>query len=404
MRQWDDSSSTMDDSSSSSSSTSQEEDVEHGRSHHLDNHQQQQNQQNNKPSSSLLQKQSSDLQHESRKLAIGTYTGTDTSSSPNRVAMPSSSLYSYPKYPGAPGTPSRRYQFNHDSEDEEDEDDSHRYHLHEQQQSQQKHSYYPEPEMVDVTYEEKYGEAYVNKPLRYLYPSGYGNMRPRSRPWQLSVVICTAFAWLNVFIVGHCSDRFDWDNYNFDDANGNNNNNNNNNNGEDIDEGQWEEYYQAGQYDFDDDAMMIETRWCGSRPLYFMWVLSVMITGLSCAYCSIVGYIKARDFSVANNRSQLPGMVGKSDYYVKIEEELNCKGNRRFSSEKMNYMMDNDSFGESSYHPRSYQGGRNCMNSKGKKKKKNWFRETMYQADGTPRYFGGRIYRPTQAAVNITSR
>ena len=35
---------------------------------------------------------------------------------------------------------------------------------------------------------------------------------------------------------------------------------------------------------------------------------------------------------------------------------------------------------------------------------KNWYKKTMYQADGTPRYFGGMIYRPTQAAVNITSR
>ena len=57
-----------------------------------------------------------------------------------------------------------------------------------------------------------------------------------------------------------------------------------------------------------------------------------------------------------------------------------------------------------------YQGDGNENNNdddedcQGKKRKKYWYKKTLYQADGTPRYFGGRIYRPTQAAVNMTSR
>mmetsp|Transcript_22725 Transcript_22725/g.25873 ORF Transcript_22725/g.25873 Transcript_22725/m.25873 type:complete len:334 (-) Transcript_22725:274-1275(-) len=257
------------------------------------------------------------------------------------------------------------------------------------------HNDAPEPEMVDVTYEEKYGEAYVNKPIRYIYPQGYGNMRPRSRPWQLSIVVCIAFAWINVFIVGHCSDRFDWNNYYIEYDDDNNANDDNANDGNNY--GNKGGYYN-GQY-FDDDQMKIETRWCGSRTLYFMWVLSVMITGMSCAYCSIIGYIKARDFSVANNRSQQPGMVGKSDYYVRIEEETHCKGNKRYSGSGNN---SNSEFSTplppSPFSEGGYQSSECSISGK------TWYRKTIYQADGTPRYFGGRIYKPTQAAVNITSR
>jgi flagellar biosynthesis GTPase FlhF len=261
---------------------------------------------------------------------------------------------------------------------------------------------YPEPEMVDVTYEEKYGEAYVNKPIRYIYPSGYENIRPRSRPWQISIVFCVAFAFLNVFIVGHCSDRFDWDNYYIengdDDANANANGDDANANGN--------RYYQGQIYD--DAQMMIVTRWCGSKSLYFTWVLSVLITGLSCAYCSIVGYIKARDFSVANNRSQQPGMVGRSDYYVQIEEGLDCKGNKRFSSSSKGVEVPRSRGVGSDAGASSISGADSTYNSyqddNKKGQLKSWYKKTIYQSDGTPRYFGGRIYRPTQAAVNITSR
>jgi len=185
-------------------------------------------------------------------------------------------------------------------------------------------------------------------------------MRPRSRPWQIALILCAAFAWLNVFIVGHCSDRFDWEQYD-------------------------DDKYQNQQ--IDDDAVKIETRWCGSRTLYFGWVLSVALTGLSCAYCSIIGYVKARDFAVANGRSQPPGMVGKSDYYVKLEEELGLEGSRRFGG---------NGNGDSSAGYSSYQ--EDGSGNKGTMKK------TIYQADGTPRFFGGQIYKPTQAAVSLTSR
>jgi len=151
-----------------------------------------------------------------------------------------------------------------------------------------------------------------------------------------------------VFIVGHCSDQVDWDNY-------------------------YNDEYEEGM---DDDAVVIATRWCGSRALYFMWVLSVLITGLSCAYCSIIGYIKARDFAVANGRSQPPGMVGKSDFYVRIEEQA-------------------ENGGGASSGRKGHGGGGGMNDTPGK---------SIYQADGTPRFLGSRIYRPTQAAVHLTSR
>ena len=124
--------------------------------------------------------------------------------------------------------------------------------------------------MVDTTYAEHYGDAYTGKPIRYIYPQGYGSMRPRSRPWQIALVMFIALAWLNVYIVGHCADRFESQNYNDDQYQNANDNDN----------------YNANDAD---DAAVIETKWCGNRNLYFTWVLSVALTGLSFAYCSIIG-------------------------------------------------------------------------------------------------------------------
>lgn len=216
-----------------------------------------------------------------------------------------------------------------------------------------------EPEIVDAIYEEKYGEKYVDKPIRYIYPHGYGSMRPRSWPWKISIVSTIVFAWLNVFIVGHCSDRYELNYYKNDDQ------------------------YQANY--MDDNAVKIETRWCGSQTLYFMWVLSVMITGLSCAYCSIIGYVKARDFAVGNGRSQPPGMAGNSDYYVQMEN-----GSIRFEK-----ATDKERNSKSRYSYRKYQSGGDYDGTGAK---------IIYQSDGTPRFFGGKIYHPNQAAVNMTSR
>lgn len=173
-------------------------------------------------------------------------------------------------------------------------------------------------DMPDATYEEHYGEAYTGGPIKYIYPSGYQTMRPRSCPWKLSIAVCLLFTWLSVFIVGHCSDQAD-------------------------------PYVEID--DVDDDSLVIAIRWCGSRPLYLMWVASMLITGLSAAYCGVIGYIKVRDFVVANSRSQPPGVLetGKSDYYVKLGSNI-------------------------------------------------------YQSDGSPQFWGSHIYKPTQAAVAVTSR
>lgn len=160
-------------------------------------------------------------------------------------------------------------------------------------------------------------------------------MRPRSGPWKLSIAICALFTWLSVFIVGHCSDR-----------------------------AQDQSYYYAKETD--DDAYVLDTRWCGSRPLYIMWVTSMLITGLAAAYCSVIGYIKVRDFAVANGRSQPPGMKGQTDYYVRIVDDVGSVAGSVTSGTP--------------------------------------YPATIYQADGTPQFWGSRIYRPTQAAVAVTSR
>eukprot|EP00536_Pseudo-nitzschia_multiseries_P004044 jgi/Psemu1/187185/e_gw1.65.179.1 len=198
--------------------------------------------------------------------------------------------------------------------------------------------------MPDATYEEWYGDAYVGGPIRYIYPSGYQSMRPRGSPWKLSIVVCLLFTWLSVFIIGHCSDIYDQNgnNYNY------NNNNNNNNNGN-------EDNY--------DDAVINE-KWCGSRFLYWMWVISMLITGLASAYCGVIGYIKVRDFAVANTRSQPPGIMMVGDY--------------------------------------SMSGDPNNPNTKGNSD--YYYQKTIYQADGTPQFWGNQIYRPNQAAVHIVSR
>lgn len=260
---------------------------------------------------------------------------TSEDNGPSSPVSPASSSYSFPQYPGSPAT-----------------------FLHQRKNNSESSAYQYEPEMVDTTYSEHYGDAYTGKPIRYIYPQGYGSMRPRSRPWQIALIMFTVLAWLNVFIVGHCADRFDSQNYN-------------------------DDKYQNVN---DDDAIVIETRWCGSRNLYFTWVLSVALTGLSFAYCSIIGYVKARDFAVANGRSQPPGMVGRTDYYV--QEEFGAGNNT--------YVRYGGGDGENEVEGgvNSYQHGTTGTKTK----------QTIYQADGTPRFFGGQIFKPTQAAVSLTSR
>jgi hypothetical protein len=219
-----------------------------------------------------------------------------------------------------------------------------------------------ENDMPDATYEEIYGEAYIGGTIKYVYPSGYQSMRPRSCPWKLSIVVCLLFTWLSVFIVGHCSDQAAAVVANDDGASNNNN---------------------AAAVD-DDDAVVtaIDIRWCGSRPLYLMWVASMLVTGVSAAYCSVIGYIKIRDFAVANSRSQPPGVsgTGQSDYYVRITDNNN-----------------NETIRGGNHHRTRHAGG-------GSSDEGSVYRPTIYQSDGTPQFWGAHIYRPTQAAVAVTSR
>jgi hypothetical protein len=210
-----------------------------------------------------------------------------------------------------------------------------------------------ERDRPDATYEEVYGPAYIGGTIKYLYPTGYQSMRPRSCPWKLSIVVCLLFTWLSVFIVGHCSDQAD------------------------------ESAAAAEGSSIDDDALVMEIRWCGSRLLYMMWATSMMVTGLSAAYCSVIGYIKVRDFAVANSRSQPPGIAdGKSDYYVRIRD----------------HQFTDDMYPGASTIIRRNSSGTDGGSSVA------YYLPTIYQSDGTPQFWGSHIYRPTQAAVAVTSR
>ena len=213
----------------------------------------------------------------------------------------------------------------------------------------------------DAIYEEHYGDAYVDQLMKYLYPSGYQSMRPRSGPWKLSIVISGLFFWLSVFIVGHCYDRGQ----------------------------EYSTYFgredDAYLQDVDDDMLVMETRWCGSKLIYFMWFVCVSITMLAMSYCSIIGYIKLRDVAVANGRSQPPDRMrdagGRSDCYANIENVGNVQDER-------GSVVSSTSTGYSSYQDGGV--GRRYP--------------SIYQSDGTPQFWGGHIYRPTQAAVSMTNR
>jgi len=227
----------------------------------------------------------------------------------------------------------------------------------------------------DAIYVEHYGDAYVDELIKYLYPTGYQSMRPRSGPWKLSIFIFLLFLWLSVFIVGHCYDR-----------------------------GQREYNYYFGNDDdayleeVDDDTLVMETRWCGSKMLYFMWIVSVSITILAMSYCSIIGYVKVRDVAVANGRSLFPGMentvAGKAEY-VMIESV--AKGGTSSGSSVMNASeVSGSEFSVTS----SYQDGAGGRRTGTTRR----YVPSIYQADGTPQFWGGHIYRPTQAAVALSGR
>jgi hypothetical protein len=240
------------------------------------------------------------------------------------------------------------------------------------------------------------------------YPLGYQSMRPRSAPWRLSVVICLLFTWLSVFIVGHCSDEAGY-----------------------TDNGTgvygYQQLYSTNNYDssnadenssIDDDTLVIEIRWCGSRPLYLMWVASMLITGLAAAYCSVIGYIKCRDFAVANSRSQ-PSMLAsstdagdgsgvsmgmpathKSDYYISLQNSTVSSSHHS----QYYYNMNGGGYQSSVVSGSDNSQNNNINNNNGRQRHSSSQQPTIYQADGTPQFWGSHIYRPTQAAVAVTSR
>jgi hypothetical protein len=184
---------------------------------------------------------------------------------------------------------------------------------------------------------------------------------------------------------------------------GNVNNNNNNNNAM-VDDAYLEEV--------EDDAILMDMRWCGSKLLHYMWMLSVAITMLAMSYCSIIGYVKVRDVAVAAGRSQPAGSFvfgggesgsggsgsfssnddggWRSDYYSKVD---NVSSNSRRGNSNDN---DEEGGGSSDQNDQysSYQAGGDGSR----------YVPSIYQSDGMPQFLGGHIYRPTQAAITMTNR
>ena len=263
----------------------------------------------------------------------------------------------------------------------------------------------------DAIYEEHYGDAYIDSLIKYLYPSGYQSMRPRSGPWKLSIFIFCLFTWLSIFIVGHCYER--GQQYYNDGTNG--------------------AYYETGGVDdaylqeVDDDMIVMETRWCGSKLLYFMWIVSVWITVLSMSYCSIIGYVKVRDIAVANGRSQPPGMlslgrsnvgdgsgsgsnngtmniggsVGRSDYYAMLD---NVSGMMTHGTSSLRNTVGSNGGGSDAGASSTGNGEEGGYSSYQDGEVTRRYAPSIYQSDGTPQFWGGHIYRPTQAAVAMTNR
>jgi hypothetical protein len=267
----------------------------------------------------------------------------------------------------------------------------------------------------DAIYEEHYGDAYIDQLPKYLYPSGYQSMRPRSGPWKLSIFIFCLFLWLSVFIVGHCYDRgkqyYNENDDNNNNGGGGNNNNNNNNGGDDNNNNENNAMDDAYLAEVDDDAVLMETRWCGSKLLHFMWMISVAITVLAMSYCSIIGYVKVRDVVVAAGRSQPAGTFGvgnnksgngsgwRSDYYSKVDNVSDNSGAARERRKgDANNGYDEESRSNSNNHQySSYQAGEGGDGN-------TRYVPSIYQSDGMPQFLGGHIYRPTQAAVTMTNR
>jgi hypothetical protein len=245
-----------------------------------------------------------------------------------------------------------------------------------------------------ATYEETYGDAYTGGRMVYVYPSGYQSMRPRSCPWKLSIIVCLLFTWLSIFIVGHCADQFDYEAFIESIKNNSNNAEQNSTSSSSYSSSS----SSGGGYKIDDEA--IQTQWCGSRPLYLMWVISMMITGLSASYCGIIGYIKLRDFAVANSRSQPTGTFeGKSDYYLRIQDNNDPSASTGTTTNQTSYVNN-----ASAYRLQTTYSSPNSAASSSYHHSSNPGNPTIYQSDGTPQFWGTYIYKPTQAAVAVSNR
>jgi hypothetical protein len=83
---------------------------------------------------------------------------------------------------------------------------------------------------------------------------------------------------------------------------------------------------------------------------------------------------------------------GTSDYYVRIHDDVNT-----------NVPLSTIPTGSSGLPLPAMMMVRGASSSDGGASS-FVYRPTIYQSDGTPQFWGAHIYRPTQAAVAVTSR
>jgi hypothetical protein len=236
------------------------------------------------------------------------------------------------------------------------------------------------------TYNETYGYAFPlgsTSDFIYEYPEGTSSLKPSLIPWRASILIMTLFIVFSVVIIGHCSDLADAQKE--EEADEDNNN-----------DDQAAAAAAAAEEEEFDDEYILEQRWCGNSDLKAIWTGSLIVSLIATAYGSIIGYVRFRDYVVANCRSQTPGVTLRSDYYF-IDDD-NSSSNAQY----------NGTTQQQRHEKRAEQRERNeeelyeQLQEQQQGHKQKAF--SHYQASGEPRFKGNSIRWPSQAASHVNTR
>ncbi|GMH56733.1 hypothetical protein TrLO_g4285 [Triparma laevis f. longispina] len=208
------------------------------------------------------------------------------------------------------------------------------------------------PSTVPFFYTDTYS---TSKNLSYIYPSSYTFLQPSTFLLRLSLALFLLSTYVCVHIVCKCAYEFEQtfgqrmmeDNGSGDngDGSGDNGSNGSGSSGSgDTTSSNTINY---------DNYTALELGFCSSHKIYAGYITSSIFVLLSLSYLSLAGYVKLRDYVVANARSQLGGGWERSDYYSKRNEG---------------------------------EGGK------------------MWQSDGEPKWEGRRVMEPSEAAIGVNHR